>query len=82
VRTWQVPLNGAHEAFQPSFEPFGKLNAAAFDDRPHGAKRQNATTMMRHNDLLRGGRIPPLLMAPGLSNPPKTVMPEDSDYLV
>jgi len=38
--------------------------------------------MMGHNDLLRGSRIPPLLMAPGLSNPQEAVMPKDVDHLV
>ena len=32
---------------------------------------------MGHNDLLRGSRIPPLPMAPGLSNPQKALMPKD-----
>ena|ERR1017187_7782812 len=36
---------------------------------------------MSHNDLLRGSRIPPFLMAPGLSNPLKTVTPQDTDHL-
>ncbi len=55
---------------------------ATFDDRPHGAKRKNMTTMVRNNDRLRGGRIPPLLMAPGLSNPQEAMMTKDSDHLV
>jgi hypothetical protein len=32
-------------------------------------------TMVGHNDLLSSGRIPPLLMTPGLSNLYKTVLP-------
>ena len=65
-----------------SLQPFGERDATAFDDRPHGAKRKNTTTMMGHNDLLRGSRIPPLLMAPGLSDQQKAVMPKDVDHLV
>jgi hypothetical protein len=38
--------------------------------------------MVRHNDLLRRGWIPPLLMTPGLSNPQKAMLTKDSDYLV
>jgi hypothetical protein len=38
--------------------------------------------MVRHYDLLRGGWIPPLLMASGLSNPQKAMLTKDSDYLV
>jgi len=38
--------------------------------------------MMGHNDLLRGSRIPPLLMATGLSYPQEAVMPEDVDHSV
>jgi hypothetical protein len=37
--------------------------------------------MMGYNDLLRGSRVPPL-MAPGLSNPQKAVMPKDADHLI
>jgi hypothetical protein len=65
-----------------SFRPFGERNSATFDDRPHSAKRKNTTTMMGHNDLLRGSRTPPLLMAPGLSNSQKAVTPKDVDHLV
>src|SRR5207244_11294119 len=65
-----------------SLQPFGRRNTAAFDDRPHGAKRKKTSTMVRHNDLLRGVWIPPLLMAPGLSNPQKAMMTKDSDHLV
>ena len=65
-----------------SFEPFGRRNPAAFDDRPHGAKRQNATAMAGNNDLLRGDRIPPFLMTPGLSHLQKAAMPQDSNHLI
>ena len=34
--------------------------------------------MLGHNSLLARGRIPPLLVAPGLSYPQKTVMPKDA----
>jgi len=63
-------------------ESFGGRNAAAFDDRPHGAKRKNTTTMVRHNDLLRRGWIPPLRRASGLSNLQKAMMMKGSDRLV
>jgi hypothetical protein len=65
-----------------SSQPFGGRKTAAFDNRPHGAQRKNTTTMMGHDDLLRSSRIPPFLMAPGLSSQQKTVMPKDSDHLV
>ena len=35
--------------------------------------------MVSHDDLLRGSRIPPLLMAPGLSDLQKAVTPKDVD---
>jgi len=38
--------------------------------------------MVRYNDLLRGGWIPPLLMASGLSDPQKAMMTKDPDHLV
>jgi hypothetical protein len=38
--------------------------------------------MLGHNNLLPSGRIPPFLVAPGLSYPQKTVMPKDADDLV
>ena len=37
--------------------------------------------MLGHNNLLPRGRIPPFLVAPGLSYPQKTVMPKDADDL-
>lgn len=65
-----------------SFEPFGGRDTAAFNDRPHGTKWKNTTAMMGHYDLLRGDWIPPLLMAPGLSNPQKAIMSKDADHTV
>ena len=61
-----------------SSQPLGKRNTAAFDDRPRCPKGKDATAMLGHNNLLARGRIPPLLVAPGLSYPQKTVMPKDA----
>src|ERR1035437_5470034 len=38
--------------------------------------------MVGDNDLLRGDRIPPLLMTPGLSHLQKAVMPQDPNHLI
>src|ERR1017187_557160 len=65
-----------------SSQPLGKRNTAAFDDRPHCPKGKDATAMLGYYNLLPCGRIPPLLMAPGLSYPQKTAMPEYADDLV
>ncbi len=36
------------------------------------------TTVVGHHDLLRGGRIPPFPMTPGLSNAQKAVVLKNS----
>jgi hypothetical protein len=43
---------------------------------------KDTATMMGHNDLLRGHRIPPFLMASGLSYEQEAVTAQDPDYLV
>lgn len=47
--------------------PFRKWDAAALDDRPHGAKRKHPASMVRDNYLFAAGCIAPLLVASGLS---------------
>ncbi|MCX6626705.1 MAG: hypothetical protein NTW28_03625 [Candidatus Solibacter sp.] len=65
-----------------SFQPFGERNTTTFDDRSDSAKRENATAMMGHNDLLRSGRVSLFLMASGLSDPLKAVTPQDANQLI
>lgn len=54
-----------------SFQPFRRLDAAAFDDRPHGAERKHAATVMGNDYLFSGERMTPLLVATGSADPHK-----------
>jgi len=65
-----------------SVRPFVTRNAAALDDRSHGAERENAASMLRNDHLLSRGGMAPLLMASGNTNPNKAVSAENSDYLI
>ncbi|MGA3017367.1 MAG: hypothetical protein ABSF62_09640 [Bryobacteraceae bacterium] len=67
---------------EPSLQPFRSRNAAAFDDRPHGSERKNASAVMGNNHLFARQRMPPFLVAPGSAGPQKAVMAKNSDHLV
>jgi hypothetical protein len=65
VRFWMRFLMGSESGpiFGGSFRPIGGRNAATFDDRLHGAQRQNPAAMIGHDDLFPGRRVAPFLVA-------------------
>jgi len=62
--------------------PFLQFDAAAFNNRLHGAERQDSAGMVRHNHLLPRAGMPPLLMAACGADSAESMTAEDPGDLI
>jgi hypothetical protein len=77
-----IECNGILQLRNGSLQPLRGLDAAAFDDRPHGPEWKHAATVLGNYDLLSGERMPPFLVATGGADPQEAVVAKNPHHLV